>query len=617
MTQPQPDIEPVVGPQVDEPAEEAALWAAFSSACTGEAAAGPWARLQARRMRSARACAVFRVVQDGMMLVAAWPDSDTLPGDLSESAREGVQQGIALVRSAARGFHLVCPLSGDDGWVATVEVAPLSAPALQGTLDTLHWGVGWLEAARARGVAHTATVQAERLELAARLAENVARESDAKAASTALAAGIGAAFGASAVSVGVLRRGSLSVRAQWQNPDAPETLGTDSVDAVPEGPPPLVDITPALQSVLEVGRAMSVERHEPVPDGEPERSPAPIELLATHAHVCALPLPGPEAPAGAILVERTVGEPFSHDEVASLETIALQAAPLIEAKPLARPVTVTRERRAFVALFGPVRMKLKLTLIALLTLGLVMLGATGPYAVPVEGVVEGQAPRTLLAPFSGVLGEVAVRKGDAVRRGQLVARMDDSELLLERDRLAAERNQLAQITREAREIRDRVATESLDSKLKEVDSRLRTAEERLARTRIVSPTDGVVVGGTALNASAARVEAGATLVEIAPVDSYRLVLWVDERDLSLLREGQAGAIALPGETSTLGFTVKRLAGVSTLRAGHNRVRIEAQLQDVSERTRPGVEGTGTIDVGKRKQVWIWWRTLQRDLETWR
>jgi biotin carboxyl carrier protein len=616
MNQLQPDIEPEVGLPVDEPDEEAALWAAFSSARTGEAAAGPWARLQARRMRSARACAVFRVSQDGMLLVAAWPDSDTLPGDLSESAREGVQQGIALVRSAARGFHLVCPLSGDDGWVATVEVAPLSAPALQGTLDTLHWGVGWLEAARARGVAHAATIQAERLELAARLAENVARESDARAASMALAAGIGAAFAASAVSVGVRRRGSLAVQAHWQSQDLPETLATDAADAVPEGPPP-VDITPALHSVLEVGRAMSVERHEPVPDGEPERSPAPIELLATHAHVCALPLPGPEMPAGAILVERTVGEPFSHDEVASLETIALQAAPLIEAKPLARPVTVTRERRAFVALFGPVRMKLKLTLIALLTLGLVMLGATGPYAVPVEGVVEGQAPRSLTAPFGGVLGEVSVRKGDAVRRGQLVARMDDGELLLERDRLAAERNQLAQITREAREIRDRLATESLDAKLKEVDSRLRTVEERLARTRIVSPTDGVVVGGVGLNASASRVESGEALVEIAPVDSYRLVLWVDERDLSLLREGQAGTIALPGETSALGFTVKRLTGVSTLRAGHNRVRIEALLQDVSERTRPGVEGTGAIEVGKRKQVWIWWRALQRDFETWR
>jgi hypothetical protein len=41
------------------------------------------------------------------------------------------------------------------------------------------------------------------------------------------------------------------------------------------------------------------------------------------------------------------------------------------------------------------------------------------------------------------------------------------------------------------------------------------------------------------------------------------------------------------------------------------------LQDVSERTRPGVEGTGAIEVGKRKQVWIWWRALQRDFETWR
>lgn len=617
MTLPQPESESVVGPVADEPEEEAALWAAFSSARSGEAAAGAWVRLQARRMRSARACAVFRVAQDGMTLIAAWPDSDTLPGDLSESAREGVQQGIALVRSAARGFHLVCPLSGDEGWVATVEVAPLSAPALQGTLDTLHWGVGWLEAARARGVAQAATLQAERLELAARLTENVARESDARAATMALAAGIGAAFGASAVSVGVLRRGSLSVLAQWQRMDGTDTLASDAADTDPDGPPPPADITPALHSVLEVGRAMSVERHEPVADGEPERSPAPIELLATHAHVCALPLPGPEAPAGAILVERTVGAPFSHDEVASLETIALQAAPLIEAKPLARPVTVTRERRAFVALFGPVRMKLKLALIALLTLGLVMLGATGPYAVPVEGVVEGQAPRSLSAPFSGVLGEVAVRKGDAVRRGQMVARMDDRELLLERDRLTAERTQLAQVTREAREIRDRVASESLDAKLKDVEARLRTAEERLLRTRLVSPTDGVVVGGSGLSASASRVEAGEVLVEIAPVDSYRLVLWVDERDLALLREGQAGTIALPGETSALGFTVKRLTGVSTLRAGHNRVRIEALLQDVSERTRPGVEGTGAIDVGKRKQVWIWWRTLQRDLESWR
>ncbi|MBX9631429.1 MAG: HlyD family efflux transporter periplasmic adaptor subunit [Burkholderiales bacterium] len=617
MIQPQPDIDPLVGPSADEQVEEAALWAAFSSARSGEAAAGPWARLQARRMRSARACAVFRVTPDGMALIAAWPDSDTLPGDLSESASEGVQQGVALVRSAARGFHLVCPLSGDDGWVATVEVAPLSAPALQGTLDTLHWGVGWLEAARARGIALAATAQAERLELAARLAENVARESDARTASMALATGIGAAFGASAVSVGVLRRGVLSVKAEWQSPEVPGEPTPEAGDAAAVTAPAPVDITPALHSVLEVGRAMSVERHEPVADGEPERSPAPIELLAVHAHVCALPLPGPDGPAGAILVERTAGDPFSHDEVASLETIALQAAPLIEAKPLARPVTVTRERRAFVALFGPVRMKLKLALIALLTLALVMLGATGHYAVPVEGTVEGQAPRTLPAPFSGVLGEVLVRKGDAVRRGQLVARMDDSELLLERDRLTAERTQLARVTREAREIRDRGASESLDAKLKEVEARLRTVEERLARTRVVSPTDGVVVGGSGLNASASRVEAGEPLVEIAPVDSYRLVLWVDERDLALLREGQAGTIALPGETSALGFTVKRLTGVSTLRAGHNRVRIEALLQDVSERTRPGAEGSGVIEVGKRKQVWIWWRALQRDFESWR
>ncbi len=596
---------------VDEQTEEAALWAAFSSARSGDAAAGPWTALQARRLPGIRACGVFRTGTSGLELVAAWPDTETLPSDLHASAQLGVEQRITMVRSAGRGFHLICPLPGDEGWVACAEITPMPAPALQQALDTLHWGIGWLQAARASGVGQRAEVRNDWLELAARLAENVARERDAPSASRALAAGIGAAFGASAVSVGVLRRGKLSVMAQWQASREP-VLGEDGEEIRPAESEP-IDIAAALHSALEAGRSMRVDRHEPDPDSVPEQSPAPIELLATRAHVCAMPLPGPEVPAGAMLIER-IGTAFSDDEVASLETIALQAAPLIDAKPLARPVPVTRERRAFVALFGPVRMKLKLVLIALLTIGLVMLGATGRYEVAVDGAIEGAPPRVLAAPFGGVLGQVLVRRGDAVKRGQLVARMDDRELKLERDRLDAERTQLELVTREAREIRDRAATESLDAKLKDVEARLRTADERLARTRVTSPMDGIVVGGAGLNSAESSVDAGQSLVEIVPMDSYRLVLWVDERDLALLREGQAGTLSLSGESTTLPFTIKRLTGVAAPGHGRNRIRVEAQLQDMNERASPGVEGTGRVDVGKRKLVWIWWRDLQRNLQ---
>ncbi|MEO8040552.1 MAG: hypothetical protein ABI794_17420, partial [Betaproteobacteria bacterium] len=91
-----------------------------------------------------------------------------------------------------------------------------------------------------------------------------------------------------------------------------------------------------------------------------------------------------------------------------------------------------------------------------------------------------------------------------------------------------------------------------------------------------------------------------------------LVLWVDERDLTLMREGQAGTLVIAGESTELPFTVKRLTGIAVLRSGRNMVRVEAHLQDMSEQVQPGAEGTGEVDVGKRKVVWIWWRYLQRN-----
>ena len=66
--------QPEPGPQPEFPTveldDEAALWAAFSSARTGDAAAGPWAALQARRLPGIRACAVFRGGPSGLQLVA-------------------------------------------------------------------------------------------------------------------------------------------------------------------------------------------------------------------------------------------------------------------------------------------------------------------------------------------------------------------------------------------------------------------------------------------------------------------------------------------------------------------------------------------------------------------
>ena len=63
----------------------------------------------------------------------------------------------------------------------------------------------------------------------------------------------------------------------------------------------------------------------------------------------------------------------------------------------------------------------------------------------------------------------------------------------------------------------------------------------------------------------------------------------------------------------LGFTVRRLTAVSARVAGQARIRVEAQPQGfLGAAVEPGTEGSGSIDVGRRKLVWIWWRNAQRE-----
>ena len=65
----------------------------------------------------------------------------------------------------------------------------------------------------------------------------------------------------------------------------------------------------------------------------------------------------------------------------------------------------------------------------------------------------------------------------------------------------------------------------------------------------VSPIDGFVVSGDLCQLLGTPVEQGKTLFQIAPLDEYRVVLEVDERDLPIWRSGQHGELALSGMPS--------------------------------------------------------------------
>ena len=96
------------------------------------------------------------------------------------------------------------------------------------------------------------------------------------------------------------------------------------------------------------------------------------------------------------------------------------------------------------------------------------------------------------------------------------------------------------------------------------------------------------------------------LFEIAPLDGYRIIVQVDERDIADVAVGQRGRLALsalPGRP--LPLVVERITPLATAEDGRNYFRIEAALEEPFDALRPGMEGVAKIDAGRRRLLWIW------------
>ncbi len=218
--------------------------------------------------------------------------------------------------------------------------------------------------------------------------------------------------------------------------------------------------------------------------------------------------------------------------------------------------------------------------------------------------------RAVTAPFNGFVREAPLRAGDTVKAGQVIGRFEDRELQLERLKMTAQRDQYERQHREAMAKRDRAQIEIVGAQISQAEAQLALLDEQLARTAMVAPFDSVIVSGDLSQSLGSPVERGQVLFELAPLDGYRIVLKVDERDIAHVALGQRGELAvtaMPGEA--VPFTVTSITPVNLAQEGRNYFRVEASLEGSTGRLRPGMAGVGKIHVDERKLVWIWTRTL--------
>jgi len=592
----------------------AQTWTAFTAAQSDEAFCRTWLTLQCSMVANVRAGLLLLRDPSGRSYApaAVWPNPREDVSYLSSAAERALTERRAAVIGlkadgapgvAAGGVHVAYPIESDSEVLGTVvlDLAWRPEAELQAVLRQLLWGAGWLVALLRKHRIAADGHLLERASTALDLIQTAQEHDTLDEAAMAVVNELATLSKADRVSLGIELKGKLRLRA------ISRTAWFDRKSQLVE------TLENAMEEALDQEASIA---YPAIPSARGKVSVAQRDLAVRtgSSAVLTVPIMSAGRAIGALTLERNEGPAFDGDSIIVCEAAGELLGPALEAM-LERERWISGRFAVKVEgwskkLLGPRRPALKLAVLALLIAAVILTFVDGEFRVAARTVVEGEIQRAAVAPFDGYIAQAFARAGDTVRQGTLLAVLDDRELKLERTRWEAEREQAARKYHEALAKQDRASSRILAAQREQADAQLALAEEKLIRAQIIAPFDAVVVAGDLSQMLGAPVEKGKVLFELAPLDRYRVVMKVDERDIAYVNAGQSGELGLTGITSgTLPFKVKTVTSVSTAQEGRNFFRVEAQLEDASTRLRPGMEGIGKVAVGERRLVWIWTRNF--------
>lgn len=514
-------------------------------------------------------------------LTARWPSGGDAPDYVGVAAREAAARGAPVIRSEGvdgDATVVACPLRRGNRMLGSVAVSVHRLPGdQQGSVaQILGWGSAWLDLlleARGEGSGHAeAVLPVCRAAIAAK---------DAASAASAAANRIARLLGCERASIALGEAHRL------------ELVAVSDAAAI--------DPRSRLARDLQVSIAAGLEAQRPS-----EASQAPVHLT--------LALNGRGAVIGALYLERPAEHPFEAGDVALAAAMADNLGPVLDMLQHAERGLTARLAEGLSVLAHGSRAALLGLLLAAVTW---LCFASGEYRVSAPALIEGGLQRALVAPIDGYVREARVRAGDVIDAGTLVATLDDEPLQFERRRWLGEHAELERQQQHAIAKLERARASVLEAQMGKAAAQIALIDEQLARTRIRAPFDGVVVSGDLSQSLGAPVKRGDVLFEMAPLDSYRVVLRVPETEVGAITAGQRGEVALAGlSDGALPLVVERVSGAADSDGGVNAFRVEARLQSDSVHLLPGLRGVAKISIDERRLIWIWTHALVEKTRLW-
>jgi multidrug efflux pump subunit AcrA (membrane-fusion protein) len=262
--------------------------------------------------------------------------------------------------------------------------------------------------------------------------------------------------------------------------------------------------------------------------------------------------------------------------------------------------------KTLTTLFGLSYLKTKIAVVIVASILTMASLVEADFRITANAVLEGEVQRVVAAPISGYLLSSAVRAGDTISSGQIMASLNDSELKLELARLNGGLQKYRREYREAQSTRDLVGLRVIKEQINQIIAETELIEQQLQSIHLTAPFDGVVIEGDLSQSLGSPVERGDTLFKIAPLDDYRIILKVDEREIAYVEQGQQGLLTLSSlSQQSMPIRIERITSVAKAEDGANFFRVEASLPESSVNLRPGMEGIGKINAGRESLAWIW------------
>jgi membrane fusion protein (multidrug efflux system) len=217
------------------------------------------------------------------------------------------------------------------------------------------------------------------------------------------------------------------------------------------------------------------------------------------------------------------------------------------------------------------------------------------------GTVEANEIVQVVSEVNAVVRSLPFREGQAVRRGALLAQIDDREIAAETQRTEALRDQARVNLERVRQLHEQKAASSqeLDDASaadKVAAANLALAKARLSKTRITSPFDGLV--GRRLVSPGAFLRVGDQITEVASLQIVKVNFAAPERFSAMLKTGgrvEITTTAYPGEA----FEGRVRVVDPILDEGSRTVRLVANVVNRGFKLRPGMSADVAATLSER------------------